>query len=60
MRIVKCEKIFLSQKEEDTWTSFDQILSGLKREIENPDIKELICEIQSLLFDLHEEVEDVE
>lgn len=60
MRIVKCEKIFLSQNEADTWRSFDQILEGLYRGCENPDTINLICDIQSLLVDLWEEVEDVE
>lgn len=60
MRIVKCEKIFLSLNEADTWTNFDQILEGLERGSENPDIKDLVCEIQSLLSDLWEEVEEVE
>jgi hypothetical protein len=60
MRIVKCEKIFLSQNESDVWTSFDQILEGLERGSENPSTKNLICKIQSLLDDLWEEVEDVE
>lgn len=60
MRIVKCEKIFLSQNEADTWTSFDQILEGLERGCESPDTINLINEIQGLLNDLWEEVEDVE
>lgn len=60
MRIVKCEKIFLSQNEANTWKKFDQILEGLEREIENPDTKKLICKIQNLLFNLYEEVEEEE
>ena len=60
MRIVKCEKIFLSQNENETWTNFEQILDGLDQGSENPNIKTLICKIQSLLSDLWEEVEDVE
>ncbi len=60
MRIVKCEKIYLSQNESDTWTSFEQILDGLYRECENPNTTELICKIQSLLGELWEEVEDVD
>lgn len=60
MRIVKCEKIYLSQNESDTWTSFDEILEGLERGSENPNTKNLICKIQSLLDDLWGEVEDVE
>lgn len=60
MRIVKCEKIFLSQNEADTWTNFDQILEGLYQGCENPDTINLINKIQSLLSDLWEEVEEVE
>ena len=60
MRIVKCEKIFLSQNEESIWIKFDEILEGLYRESENPDIVELVGEIRSLLVDLWDEVEEVE
>ena len=60
MRIVKCEKIFLSQSETDTQTNFEKILEGLYRGCENPDTVKLVDEIQSLLGDLWEEVEDVE
>lgn len=60
MRIVKCEKIFLSRNESDTWSKFDEILEGLERECENPDTLILIGKIQSYLNDLWEEVEDVE
>ena len=60
MRIVKCEKIFLSQNEFNTWSNFYQILCGLERGSENPNTKNLVCKIQSLLDDLWEEVEEVE
>lgn len=60
MRIVKCEKIYLSQNEADTWVNFEQILDGLKRESENPNIVDLVSEILSLSNDLWREVEDVE
>ena len=60
MRIVKCEKIFLSQNEFNTWSNFYQILCGLERESENPSTKNLVCKIQSLLDDLWEEVEEVD
>ena len=60
MRIVKCEKIFLSQNEVDTWTNFCQILDGLERGCENPNIEILVNKIQSLLDDLWKEVEDIE
>ena len=60
MRIVKCEKIYLSQDEADIWDNFEQILNGLERGSENPNTKNLICKIQSLLNDLWGEVEDVE
>ena len=60
MRIVKCEKIFLSQNEADTWTEFEQLLEGLERGSENPDTQNLINKIQSYLCDLWEEIEDIE
>lgn len=60
MRIVKCEKIFLSQNEFNTWSNFNPILSGLERESGNPKTKELICKIQTLLDELWEEVEGLE
>ena len=60
MRVVKSEKIYLSQNEFDIWSNFNQILSGLERESENPNTEELICKIQSLLDDLWEEVEGIE
>ena len=49
MRIVKCEKIFLSLNEMDTWTNFTQILEALERGSENPDIKELVLETKGCL-----------
>lgn len=60
MRIVKYEKIFLSQTEADTWEKFEQILEGLGREAEDPNLSDLVNKIQGLLYDLWEEVEDVE
>ena len=60
MRIVKCEKIFLSQNEADTWKDFEKILEGLRRGCENPNTIDLIIKIQLLLSDLWGEVEDVE
>lgn len=60
MRIVKCEKIYLSMEEQGVWNNFDQILDGLERGSENPNTKNLVCKIQSLLDDLWEEVEEVE
>lgn len=60
MRIVKCEKIFLSQEEADTWTKFSQILEELEKESENPYIIDIIGEISSLMSDLWEEVENID
>ena len=60
MRIVKCEKIFLSQNEADTWTEFDNILTGLARETQNPNTQKLVLDIQNLMMDLWEEIEDIE
>lgn len=60
MKIIKCEKIFLSQNEADSWTKFLQILEGLKRESENPYIIDLINKITSNMSDLWEKIEDIE
>lgn len=60
MRIVKSEKIFLSQNEYDIWVKFENMLKGLERGCECPDTINLIIKIQSYLCDLWEEVEDVE
>lgn len=60
MKIVKCEKIYLSQKESDIWNDFEKILNELERECECPNIKILVNNIQSYLTDLWEEVEDIE
>lgn len=59
-KCVKREMIFLSQKEADIWTKFLQILEGIERESENPDILNHISEIVGHMSDLWEEVEDVE
>ena len=60
MKIVKCEKIYLSQNEANTWTKFYEILEGLERGSENPNTLSLINQIQNLLNDLWEEIEDIE
>lgn len=60
MRIVKCEKIYFSQKEADTWYEFEEILNELKRECECPDILNTIDIILDHISDLWEQVGDVE
>lgn len=60
MRIEKREAIFLSQKEEDIWIKFSQILEGIEKESENPYILDIISEIVGHMSDLWEEVEDIE
>ena len=57
MRIVRTEKIFLSQNEADTWTKFSQILEGLERESKNPDVSSLTNLVQDLLNDLWKNIE---
>ncbi len=59
MRIVRSERLILSQNENDTWINFDNILSGLARETQNPNTEKAILKIQNLLNDLWE-VMDVE
>ena len=59
MRIVRSEKVILSQNENSTWIDFDNILSGLARDTQNPNTEKAIVKIQNLLNDLWE-VMDVE
>ena len=54
MRIVRSEKVILSQNENSTWIDFDNILSGLARETQNPNTEKAIVKIQNLLNDLWE------
>ena len=59
MRIVRSERVILSQNENNTWIDFDNILSGLARETQNPNTEKAIIKIQNLLHDLWE-LTDVE
>ena len=59
MRIIKSERIILSQNENDTWIEFDNILSVLARETQNPNTEKAILKIQNILNELWEEM-DVE
>lgn len=60
MRIVKCEKVFLSQNEADIWEDFEHILEGLSRGCENPNTLILIGQIQNRLSELWKKVMEVE
>lgn len=57
MRIIKSERIILSQNENDTWIALDNILSGLARETDNPETEKDIIKIQNLLNDLWESLD---
>ena len=57
MRIIKSERIILSQNENDTWIALDNILSGLVRETDNPETEKDIVKIQNLLNDLWESLD---
>lgn len=54
MRIVRSERVILSQNKNNTWIGFDNILSGLARETQNPNTEKAIIKIQNLLHDLWE------
>ena len=56
MRIVRSERLILSQNEIDIWIKFNNILSGLARETQNPNTEKTISEIQDLLNELWEEI----
>lgn len=60
MRVIKCEKIFLSQNEADTWTKFSQILEGLEKESKNPYVLDIVSEIIVNMSDLWKEIVDIE
>lgn len=60
MRIEKREMIFLSQKETDTWTEFQEILEGLERNSNNQNVLYHVSEILGHMLDLWEEIEDVD
>ena len=57
MRIVRSERVILSQNENDIWIEFSSILSGLARGIENPNTEKMIIEIQRLLANLWDKTE---
>lgn len=57
MQIIKSERIILSQNESDIWMKFNNILSGLARETENPNTEKMIIEIQNSLADLWNEMD---
>lgn len=59
MRIVRSERIVLSQNENDIWIKFNNILLGLARGTQNPNTEKTISKIQDLLIELWEEI-DVE
>ena len=59
MRIVRRERVILSQNENNTWIGFVNIVSGLARETQNPNTEKAILKIQNLLNVLWEEM-DVE
>mgnify|MGYP003292037362 CR=1 FL=1 len=52
MRVVKCEKIYLSQDEKVIWQKFDQLLDAIEKESSNPYVHELVDKIQSDMFSL--------
>lgn len=56
MRIVRSERIVLSQNESDIWIKFNSILLGLARGTQNPNTEKTILEIQNLLKELWEEI----
>lgn len=60
MRIVKCEKIYLSQNEAEVFRKFGEILDGLERECEKPKTVDILFDLQRNLESLWEEVEEVE
>ena len=60
MRIEKIEAIYLSQKEANTWTEFQEILEAIERNSNNQNVLYLTNEIIAHMADLWEEINDVE
>lgn len=60
MRIEKREMIFLSQKEAETWTEFQQILEGIERNSNNQNVLYYTGEIIGHMADLWEEIDGVD
>lgn len=60
MKIVKNEKIFLSQSEMDTLQNCEEILDEIRHECECSSTITLIENIMSYLDDLWEDIEGVE
>ena len=59
MRIEKREMIFLSQKEAETWTEFQQILEEIERNSNNQNVLYYTGEIIGHMADLWEEIDGV-
>ena len=57
MRFIQSEKIILSQNEYAIWFEFDNILSRLAIETQNPNTEKAIIKIRNLLNDLWEVME---
>ena len=60
IRIEKREMIFLSQKEAETWTGFQQILEEIERNSNNQNVLYYVGEIIGHMSDLWEEIADVD
>ena len=60
MKIEKREVIFLSQKEVDVWTEFFQIVEGIERESNDPDIIYHVSEIIDHMSILREEIKNID
>ena len=57
MRIEKTEHIYLSDKEDQLWADFVDLLKAIQRETEHREVDVLISDIEEKLFDLSEFVE---
>ena len=60
MRIVKSEKIFLSEKEANTLNAFDIILEEMEKKMWDPENIKLVQELYSRLHTLWVRVADIE
>lgn len=60
MKIEKREVILLSQKEIDVWTEFTQIVEGIERESNDPDIIYHLSEIIDHMSIVWEGIEGID
>ena len=57
MKIVKCEKIYLSRHETNIWTKFDELIKDLHQGSEDLDTLYLINQLEFFMNELQKKME---